>query len=147
MTTHLKDLGIDKETPVMCYDSSDGKRAARLACLVSSIGLKYVTILDRKIEEDPKSEINVTNARQGCGKIFDFASKLDYFAKLQDLSIIINDEKSETSIVDVRSTDIRMKGCIPKSKHIQLIDLFHQGNLSDKDKILNVFYWAGVSKD
>ncbi len=110
MTTHLKDLGIDKETPVMCYDSSDGKRAARLACLVSSIGLKYVTILDRKIEEDPKSEINVTNARQGCGKIFDFASKLDYFAKLQDLSKSINDEKSETSIVDVRSTDMRMKG-------------------------------------
>jgi 3-mercaptopyruvate sulfurtransferase SseA len=80
MIKHLKDLGIGKETPVMCYDSSDGKRAARLACLVSSIGIKYVTILDRRIVEDPKSEINVTNARQDGVKNFDFASKLDYFA-------------------------------------------------------------------
>ncbi len=35
----LRNLGIGIETPVMCYDSSDGKRAARLACKLSYIGL------------------------------------------------------------------------------------------------------------
>ena len=38
-------LGIGKETPVMCYDIYDGKFAAWVACMLSSVGLDYVMIL------------------------------------------------------------------------------------------------------
>jgi 3-mercaptopyruvate sulfurtransferase SseA len=42
----LRELKIGIETPVMCYDSSNGKFAARVACLLSSVGVKNVMILD-----------------------------------------------------------------------------------------------------
>lgn len=80
----------------MCYDSTDGKRAARLACIVSSIGLKYVTILDRKNDEKEKSEIDVTNVKYGSGKNFEFASKIGYFASEKDFTDIVKNEESTT---------------------------------------------------
>lgn len=51
--------------------------------------------------------------------------------------------------MDVRPILVRNgeNGFINKSKHIQVNDLFKEGKLVHQEKILNVFYWAGVSKD
>jgi 3-mercaptopyruvate sulfurtransferase SseA len=55
----------------MCYDSSTGKFAARVACLLSSIGVKDVMILDGK-NYCPKSETKLTASKPPGGNVFSF---------------------------------------------------------------------------
>lgn len=44
--THLRDLGIGKETPVLCYDGQDGLSACRVASYLTAYGVKDVSVLN-----------------------------------------------------------------------------------------------------
>ena len=70
-------MGIGKEIPVMCYDFSNGKFAAWVACMLSSVGLDYVMILSGGSFQDwnPRSLTVLNQSTAANGKDFEFKIK------------------------------------------------------------------------
>lgn len=53
----MKSLGVGTDSSVICYDSSQGQYAAKIACLLSSYGVKQVHVLSGSFKTwCPKSE-------------------------------------------------------------------------------------------
>lgn len=56
-TEHMTAMRIGTETPVLCYDSTDGGFASLGAALLSSHGVKSVVVFDGDFKSDfPKSD-------------------------------------------------------------------------------------------
>lgn len=69
----LKDLGIGKETPVVCYDQADGIFACRAAVLLHGLGCKDVHVLGCKFGEHyPASTKKLDESPKATGQDFDF---------------------------------------------------------------------------
>lgn len=117
----------------MCYDLSDGKLAARVACMLCSIGVRNVTVLDGQ-NWDPKSETKETDSKILGGSEFEFNSKLDYFAQEDDLHEIVKELIPSAYIVDVRSKEERENQVfISTYKYIEVSDFFKGGKLVEKE--------------
>jgi 3-mercaptopyruvate sulfurtransferase SseA len=82
----LKQLGIGRDSKVICYDNENGACACRLAFLLSVVGLVDVRVLEGKFGTwNPKSDQEITPSVKATGTLFDFVYKTNDFAQFQEV--------------------------------------------------------------
>ena len=102
ITTHLQNLGVGLDTPVVVYDTQDGKWAARAHFVLTTWGFKNARILNggfkawsgqRKIESGESRKPHDTN--------FNFTYNAAAVATFENIQAITSGEV-KSQIVDAR---------------------------------------------
>ena len=147
--SHVQSLGIGLETPIVTYDTTDGKWATRGAFLFKYYGHTNVRILDggraawmHHFRHD-ETKMAKGESQPGNDKDFDYKPDPDLLTSYDQIQLLMKGKKP-FQIVDGRPKEVFEKGNIPGSINVPMSKLILDGFIQDKLQLNEIFRKAGV---
>jgi thiosulfate/3-mercaptopyruvate sulfurtransferase len=147
--------GVDKDTPVVIYDSDSGMRAARVFWFLEYLGHPRVSVLDGGITAWTREGQPVTRDTESPGKTrwagtaqpSRIATWRDVEARLGDRDAVILDTRSDDEYFG-RVARARRGGAIPGAVHIEWTrNLGTDGAFKPASELRAMYEAAGVTAD
>jgi len=152
---NIGDLGIDRDSKVVVYDSSSAKDAARIWWILRYWGVADVCLLNGgwagwkaaglPIEAD-KPQTPAPKTFQAAPQAKRLATKEQLLASLKERTLQIVDARSEAEFCGIDKQKNKRAGAIPGAKHLEWIDLIDKNTQRFKsaDQLRVVFREAGI---
>lgn len=140
MKTILKELGIGKDSSLVCYDLMDGMHACRAALILMSVGITKVQVLsgDSATWCDMKNKTEISKPPKANGTQFEYQQIEDYWATDSEL-LDIAEGKSSAQLIDCRTSIQWDKGRITKAVNMPYTSVFSSHKAKESKDILQAF--------
>ena len=86
--THLTNLGVGLDKPIVCYDRSDNKWATRAVFVLSAWGFDNVKVLDGGLKGWGDRPTESGESHKGTGTDFNFKFRTQLVATYEDIQAI-----------------------------------------------------------
>jgi thiosulfate/3-mercaptopyruvate sulfurtransferase len=143
--THLSNIGVGLDKPVVCYDRTDNKFATRAAYVLKAWGFDNVKILDGGLKAWGDRPTESGESNKGSGTNFNFHFRPELVASYEDIQAITSGQV-KSQIVDARLASAYNAGHIPGAINIPMPTLMTaEGTLRPVEEIKELFVEAGLA--
>lgn len=147
----LKEIGIGKESNVVCYDAADGIFACRVAVLLRAFGVSHTQVLNVKFSNHikaPETKKELLKPLKAHGKDFGFTLPSSIFASETEVSLICGGQATGTQIIEVKPAEAFKKESFPLAKHVAEIDVFSSMHKAvESDVVMKLMKDRGIKAD